>query len=130
MRTSTQPECPCAPCIERERALSETFIIEQTPIADKIGKPYTDEFRRLLSIAPQYTFGERIVQLEAFSAADAAGQWAILRRYAVDRDEAACEDCNDAVAEGRLMSNLIMEADRYLAASTLRAETAREMTAG
>lgn len=115
MRTTTQPECPCAPCIERERALCEDFIIERMSIADKIGEKFTDEFRRLLAITPQYTFAERMMQLEAFSTATAEEQWAILRRYAVDQKEATDEDFGAAIDELDEMDTLIAEADRHLA---------------
>jgi hypothetical protein len=56
-----------------------------------------------------------MTQLEAFSAASAEEQWAILRRHAVDQNEAANEDYNAAVDEGRAIDALIVEADRQLA---------------
>ncbi|HEX6087519.1 MAG TPA: hypothetical protein VF266_23500 [Thermoanaerobaculia bacterium] len=115
MRTTTRPECPCVPCIDRELALCEDFIVEHKPIADKIGEKFTDEFRRLLSITPQYTFAEQMMQLEAFSAASAEEQWAILRRYAVDQKEATDEEFGAAIDELHEMDALIAEADRHLA---------------
>lgn len=115
MRTTTRPECLCAPCIDRELTLCKDFIIERQPIADKIGAKFTDEFRRLLAITPQYTFAERMMQLEAFSAASAEEQWAILRRYAVDQKEATDEEFGAAIDELDEMDALIAEADRRLA---------------
>lgn len=125
MRTTTRPECPCTPCIDRELALCEDFILERQPIADKIGEKFTDEFRRLLAITPQYTFAERMLQLRAFSAASAEEQWAILRRFAVDQKEATDESFGAAIDELDEMDALIAEADRCLAgpaAPGMRAE--------
>ena len=103
----TQRDCFCGPCIARELETHEWYIIEHTPIDAKIDGYHVEEFRRLVSIAPDLTFAEKMVELEAFSASTAAQQRELIHRFALDARESAVEMCIAASSELDELDDLI-----------------------
>lgn len=114
MIETSEPQCPCSPCIARERERSEQFILDHTPMDAKIGVKFASEFRRIVSIAPQLSFREQLAELEAFNAATESEQWTLLQRYAEDHREAVDEQFRADVEELDEMEALIEAARKHL----------------
>lgn len=91
--------CACGPCVARELEVHEWYIIEHTPVSEKIDRRCVDEFRRLVSIAPELSFTEKMMELAAFSASTAAQQRELVHRFALDAREGALEAFGAAVDE-------------------------------
>lgn len=106
--------CPCAPCIARQRAHSEQFILDHTPMQSTIGAEFASEFRRLVSIAPQHSFREQLAALEEFNTATEQQQWTLLLRYAEDHRVTVGEEFNAVTEELDEMKTLIEAARKHL----------------
>jgi len=83
--------CSCAPCAAKELERCESYILDNKRIDAKIARHLGEEFRRLVSIDPELTFTERLMELDAFSASTPSQQRELVHRFAVVAREGQLE---------------------------------------